>query len=487
MLEKLGQYRVEKKLADGGMGSVFLGITPDGKRVVLKVPHAQDKDATIALSDEARIGARLRHPAIVETLDFFADAGRSVLVVAFVDGIDLFKLRQKTGPLPAAAVAEIGQQLASALDCIHGVTDERGRPLEILHRDISPNNVLVDTEGQVRLIDLGIARSADRRQKSTMQGMVKGTLRYLAPEILQGGEHSQATDLWALGLTLWETALGRYAVPGDTMLTMRAALDGSITQLKPGELLDPIVQDVLSALVAPAATRLKNARAAANVLSRLAQKVPGGRAVLAAAVKRAMGATTGAGALAPLPAEATEMVAHEQIEATMLVDRERHDDDAVFARAAPAPTLQMSAADAAPTIQMPAAAPPPPEKRATTGKKPARDFDAATTLHMPMWTPAQGPPRTPGPAGTPRTPGPAAETPVDPVGPTRLQMPAAPPPVTGVHPLKPTPPPPAARPTPAPIPVATPAKPGPRPPPAQGPKESLFIPIVVVDDEDAER
>lgn len=279
----LGTYRVEQKLAEGGMGSVFLASAPDGRKVVLKVPHAQDRDAAVALADEARTGARLRHPAIIETLDFFVDKGISVLVVAHIDGRSLFDLR-RAGPLPGSAVAEIGVQLAGALHAIHTACDEAGRPLCMLHRDISPNNVLVDRSGQVRLIDLGIARSIDRRQKATLAGMVKGTLRYLAPEILRGGDHDVATDLWALGLTLWEAAMGRYAVAGDPMNTMRAAMSGDILALGDGERIDPDVLDVIKALVCPADERIQNAKAAANVLTRLTNKRPGGRDALAEAV-----------------------------------------------------------------------------------------------------------------------------------------------------------------------------------------------------------
>lgn len=279
----LGTYRVEQKLAEGGMGSVFLATAPDGTKVVLKVPHAQDREAAIALADEARTGARLRHPAIVETLDFFVDKGVSVLVVAHIDGPSLYDLR-RAGPLPASAVAEVGIQMASALFAIHTACDDNGRPLRMLHRDISPNNVLVDGTGQVRLIDLGIARSAERKQKQTSAGMVKGTLRYLSPEILRGGDHDVASDLWALGLTLWEALMGRYAIAGDPMNTMRAAMDGSILNLEPGERVDSDVLDTIAAFVCPAERRIQNARAAGAVLTRLANRRPGGRDALAEAV-----------------------------------------------------------------------------------------------------------------------------------------------------------------------------------------------------------
>lgn len=279
----LGTYRVEQKLAEGGMGSVFLGTAPDGRKVVLKVPHAQDRDAAIALADEARTGARLRHPAIIETLDFFVDKGTSVLVVAHIDGPTLFDLR-RAGPLPGSAIAEIGVQLAGALHAIHTACDTAGRPLKMLHRDISPNNVLVDRDGQVRLIDLGIARSVERKQKATSAGMVKGTLRYLAPEILRGSDHDVATDLWALGLTLWEAAMARYAVAGDPMNTMRAAMGGDILALGDGERIEQDVLETIQALVCPAEQRIQNSKAAGAVLARLANKRPGGRDALAEAV-----------------------------------------------------------------------------------------------------------------------------------------------------------------------------------------------------------
>lgn len=283
-MEKLGRYRIDTKLTEGGMGSVYLASDVDGRLVILKVPHRNDAESLAAMGDEARLGMRLKHPAIVDTLDFFVEGGRGVLVVAYIDGKTLFELR-KAGPLPAPAIATLGTQLASAIDAIHNATDEDGRPLHVLHRDVCPNNVMIDASGQARLIDLGIARSSDRRQKSTQVGMVKGTLRYLAPEILAGGDHSRATDLWALGVTLWEAALARYAVPGDEVLTLRAAADGQLAKLLPGEALEREVADALHALISPLGQRLQNARAAHAVFTRLATRFSGGREALANAVR----------------------------------------------------------------------------------------------------------------------------------------------------------------------------------------------------------
>ena len=205
-------------------------------------------------------------------------------------------------------MAEIGTQIADALEAIHEAKDESGRSLHMIHRDVSPGNILVDKRGQARLIDLGIARSLERRADATKKGLVKGTFRYLAPEILEGGEHSPLTDLWALGVTLWEAAVGRYCVPGQTMQTIRAALDGSITSLLPGERVEPELKAALLTLVAPLERRAKNARIAKTLLHRVSHELPGGALELGEAVSLCK-----SGAPPTKPAPATEVLARSQI------------------------------------------------------------------------------------------------------------------------------------------------------------------------------
>ena len=267
------------------MGTVYRATSPTGRKVALKIPRALDDQAKIALADEARMGKRLKHPAIVETIDFFEHKGKSVLVTEYVEGANLWQLRERVGALPAHAVAAVGLEVASALEMIHGAVDDDGRPLHMVHRDVSPGNVVIDNEGQARLIDLGIARSPERKQDATKKGLVKGTFRYLAPEILEGGQHTQSTDLWALGLTLWEAALGRYAVVGKTTQTMRAVLDGSVTTLHTGERVEPELKAALLSLVAPFERRLKNALVTKTLFHRLVREQPGGRDVLALVVR----------------------------------------------------------------------------------------------------------------------------------------------------------------------------------------------------------
>lgn len=429
------------------MGSVYLGTDPAGVPVVLKVPHAQSRDAAVALADEARTGMRLRHPAIVETLDFFVENGTSVLVVAYIDGMTLFELRRR-GPLPASAIAALGEQLAGALEAIHNATDESGRPLAMLHRDISPNNVLVDEKGQARLIDLGIARSADRKQKSTQVGMVKGTLRYLAPEILAGADHSRASDLWALGLTLWEAALGRYAVPGETTETLRAAVMGTITKLHPGEHMEPMLKEALDAFLAPVERRLQTARAASAVMARLASRFTGGHDVLGATVRATRRAPS------PMIGEVTEIVERAaarvdaaQREPASLGSLTRENErDSVFTSTAPI-------SDYAPTLQMPAVSQSELEREP---RRAAVPIDAAPTMQMPLWTStAEAAANASTAPSQPPTRARQAEMNdvTDPNAPTRLSMPA----------------------------VKLPS-PSASPPSSDGRAASLFLDIVVIDD-----
>ncbi len=224
----LGAYRVIRKLGEGGMGEVLLGRAPDDQLVVLKVPLHPSAETAARLKDEARVGFRLRHDHIVKTRDFFFAGKKPVLVIDFVDGASLKDLREQVGPLPAVMVAHIGKQICSALAWIHQAKDEEGRPLHMLHRDVTPGNILVDRRGHVLLIDLGIARSDENTAGKTMTGMLKGTFRYLSPDLFAGMSYSPGTDIWALGVSLFEAAVGRKAARGHQQAVLAAILDGRI-------------------------------------------------------------------------------------------------------------------------------------------------------------------------------------------------------------------------------------------------------------------
>jgi serine/threonine protein kinase len=248
---KIGRYEVIRELKAGGMGTVTLCRAPDDSVVVLKRPHSPDAQAAVRLRDEARLGARLLHPGIVETLDLFEEGGQPVLVVAFVDGPSLELLRG-LGPLPAPAVARVGRQIADALDALHNADDESGRPLEILHRDVTPGNIVIGKDGDARLIDLGIARFDERQAERTQEGFIRGTMRYIAPELLAGDDYSPASDLWSLGIVLWEAAIGRFAYGGETDREVLAGIvGGEPMKLRDGEVVDPPLVDAIRPLLQP--------------------------------------------------------------------------------------------------------------------------------------------------------------------------------------------------------------------------------------------
>ncbi len=269
---RIGDYTVLRRLGDGGMARALLAEANDGRQVVLKIPLEPSSLMTTRLRDEAQAGFRVHHPHVVSTLDFFIDAGRAVLVLEFIDGCALKDLRQlggKPNPLPAVAVAGLGRALAEGLTAIHAAVDEHGAPLGMLHRDVSPANVLIGRDGVARLIDLGIARSVENEADHTSVGMLKGTLRYVAPELLNGAGYTAATDLWSLGVCLFEAAVGRVMVSGDPVAIFRTLMSGRYRDLRAGEVIDPDLARAIFALVAPENARIRHAHAAAAIFARL--------------------------------------------------------------------------------------------------------------------------------------------------------------------------------------------------------------------------
>jgi hypothetical protein len=250
---KVGPYEIQAELGAGGMGRVRLARDPSGRLVVLKSCLRDDADDDERLRDEARVGLRLRHPGVVETVELLEvddERGRRrpVLVTAFVQGMNLLELR-RCGPLPPSVVCRLGRQLGAALDAIHGIVDDEGRPLGVLHRDVTAANCLLGDDGEARLIDFGIARARDSRAVRTDAGLVRGTLRYLAPEVFAGAGYSVQSDLWSLGVVLFEALVGRPAVNGNDVVAMGRICVGDLTELLPGERPDPRVLRAIARLL----------------------------------------------------------------------------------------------------------------------------------------------------------------------------------------------------------------------------------------------
>lgn len=245
------RYQVIDELGGGGMGRVRLAVDAGGRKVVLKTAIHDDDDER--LRDEARVGLRLRHPGLVETIELFEAADRQgtrrpVLVTAYVESVSFLEMR-RLGPLPPAVVCRVGKELALALDALHNVAADDGRPLGVVHRDVTAANCLLGRDGRARLIDLGIARSRENRALRTETGLLRGTLRYLAPELFDGGAYGPQTDVWSLGVCLWEALMGRAAIVGSEAVAIQRISAGLVMICDADEAPDPTASRAIRRLL----------------------------------------------------------------------------------------------------------------------------------------------------------------------------------------------------------------------------------------------
>jgi serine/threonine-protein kinase len=196
--------------------------------VVLKrlLPRTNDDQEFVNMfADEARILGALNHPNVVQAFDFGTDDLEPFLVLEYVEGPSLSRVLRKGRPVAPAIVAYIGREICRALEHVHGAADTDGTPLRLVHRDVTPSNVIVTPAGAVKLLDFGIARSAKAIQP-TRAGVVKGKAAYLAPEQLTGAtEIDGRVDLFALGTVLYELLTAERLFTGDNdLVTMHRVL-----------------------------------------------------------------------------------------------------------------------------------------------------------------------------------------------------------------------------------------------------------------------
>jgi len=229
----LGSYELIRKLGSGGMAEVFLAaqhMAGDVERpVVIKamLPHlAEDQHFVNMFMREAKVAALLNHPNVVQIYDVSVIDGRPCIVMEFLRGRDLWHvLREMTrqrAPVPMEAAASIVAQAATGLDYAHRRRDDKGRRIDLVHRDISPHNLFLTREGHVRVLDFGIAKSRYQQQR-TQSGVLKGKLPYMAPEQARGTDIDGRADMFALGVILWETlTASRLFAREDPFQTMNA-------------------------------------------------------------------------------------------------------------------------------------------------------------------------------------------------------------------------------------------------------------------------
>ncbi len=209
------------ELAKGGLGRVEVVMRHDGsyeRLYVKKRPHARDAQTRATFLDEARLAGLLRHPNVVGVLDVGEDDEGPYLVMDFVEGVHVGELiRGLEGePIPLGIALDVVRQAAEGLHAVHELQSLDGTPLGVVHRDVSPQNLLIGFDGVVRLTDFGIALADRRHGDATSIGVVKGKVGYTAPEQIEGGALDRRTDLFALGVVLVELLTGERLYRGTT-------------------------------------------------------------------------------------------------------------------------------------------------------------------------------------------------------------------------------------------------------------------------------
>jgi serine/threonine-protein kinase len=321
-----GRYVLEERIAMGGMAEIFRArMTTAGfeKRVCIKrvLPSfLEDPEFVTMFRDEARTAAKLQHANVVQVFDFGEveeDSGTTLyLAMEFIDGCDLRRLldasRKKQLPVSLGEVTQIGIDVCRGLHHAHTL-QESGRPLGIVHRDVSPHNVLLSRSGEVKVTDFGIARAAERATH-TSTGIVKGKVAYMSPEQAEGRHFDHRLDQWALGVILWELLCGRRLFQGENdIAVMRSVVNHEVpppSSLRP-DLPAALEEIVLRALAASAADRFADLRRMELALQRFlfSGSIDPATADVRAVFPRIIDVNSGP----PQPARRTNVLPAEQI------------------------------------------------------------------------------------------------------------------------------------------------------------------------------
>ncbi len=229
----IGRYRVMDEIASGGMATVHLGYAEEasaGRFVAIKKMHAhyaRDPDFASMFLDEAMVCKHIRHENVVVTLDVVKEDDDLLLVLELVDGESLSKvvkpLHARKGRVPRPIVSAIVCDMLRGLHAAHEAKNEAGEPLLIVHRDVSPHNVVVSTDGRARVLDFGVAKARGRVQQ-TQKGQLKGKLAYMSPEQARGKTVDRRSDVFAAGIVLWELLAGQRLYDHDNEAALLVAL-----------------------------------------------------------------------------------------------------------------------------------------------------------------------------------------------------------------------------------------------------------------------
>jgi serine/threonine protein kinase len=282
------RFTLLRRVARGGMGEVYLaasgGIEGAERPVIVKLirrDHETDASFLARFLDEARIQSQLQHPGVAQIIEAANDgAGKPYVVVEYIEGRNLADVRSRTGQLGVRVAwpeaLAVACALGSALCHVHERTDAAGKPLEIVHRDLSPQNVMVSYDGDVKLIDFGTARGENRRCH-TISGIVFAKPGYVAPEVANNQPGGVPADLYAFGVMLWELIAGRRFLVGEASVHLAAVGAGRrvpspIAQATGAPLeLDAVIAKLTATNIED---RYASARDAVHELARLLQRAP---------------------------------------------------------------------------------------------------------------------------------------------------------------------------------------------------------------------
>ena len=242
-LPSTSQYELLLRIASGGMATVYVGRRTGAagfsREVAIKRAHAhllEDPAFAKMLVAEAKIAARIHHPNVVAVQAVELLEGELLLVMDYVEGAALSELAPLVGKarrLPTRVAIRIVIDAAHGLHAAHIATDERGEPLGLVHRDVSPQNILIGVDGVARVSDFGIAKSTEGESSihgKTATGTLKGKVAYMAPEYVDGGRFDLRSDVFALGVVAWETLTGQRLFRGaNEVETLKQVLVGSVT------------------------------------------------------------------------------------------------------------------------------------------------------------------------------------------------------------------------------------------------------------------
>ena len=278
---QFGPYTLLGRLAVGGMAEVYRALAPRGagaaRTVVIKrmLPHvAAEASGTAMFEAEARIGGRVQDANVVELLGAGEVDGTPYLVLEYVPGCDLWRfmrwLRREGRSLGVEPALLIIRDLLQGLDAVHQACDRDGQPLEIVHRDISPSNILLSVHGEVKLSDFGIARARLALESPKLSNQAKGKLGYLSPEQVAGRSIDQRADVFAAGVVAAELLLGRELFSGGSELAILLAIrDANVQPFAQLHLDEALRNAILSALHKDPDERTPTAAAFADQLSPL--------------------------------------------------------------------------------------------------------------------------------------------------------------------------------------------------------------------------